>query len=65
MKSPYRKGVKEAVSHTAVMAAATLCQNYYRGASPAAAKAVINLAAEIVDEIEARERAEATESTEA
>lgn len=67
MKSPFRKGVKETLSHTAILAAATLCSHYYRGASPQAAKAVINLAAEIVDEIEARQaEAEAqTESTEA
>ena len=54
MKSPFRKGVKETLSHTAILAAATLCAHYYRGPGGQAAKAVINLAAELVDEIEAR-----------
>jgi len=62
MKNPYRKGVSVAMSQTALLAAATLCSSYYRGASPQAAKQVVNLASDIVDEIEARQAADAAEA---
>ncbi len=54
MKSPYRKGIQITVSNAAVQAAAALVSSYYRGANPQAVKALLNVASEIVDEIEAR-----------
>ena len=54
MKSPYRKGVQITISNAAIQAAATMVSSYYRGANPQAVKAMMNLAADIIDEIEAR-----------
>lgn len=54
MKSPFRKGVNVTTSNAAIMAAASMVANYYRGVSPNGAKLVVNLASDIVDEIEAR-----------
>ena len=54
MKSPYRKGVQITISNAAVQAAATLVAQAYRGGTVNGAQRVMNLASEIIDEIEAR-----------
>jgi hypothetical protein len=54
MKSPYRKGISSGISSAALSAAAVMVANYYRGAAPHGAKLIVNLAADIVDEIEVR-----------
>ncbi len=54
MKSPFRKGIQITISNAAIVAAGSMVANYYRGQGPQAAKLVVNLASEIIDEIEAR-----------
>lgn len=53
-RSPYRKGVQITISNAAMVAAGAMVANYYRGVSPNGAKLVVNLAADMIDEIEAR-----------
>ncbi len=55
MKSPYRKGIQVTVSNAALQAAATMISQVYRAGNPQAALRIVNLAAELVDEIEARQ----------
>ena len=52
--SPYRKGVPESVSNAAILAAASMIAQAYRGGTTGAGARILNLAAEIIDEIEIR-----------
>lgn len=61
MKSPYRKGVQITISNAALQAAATITANVYRGVDQNTPGRIMNLAAALVDEIEAR--SQPTDST--
>ena len=65
MKSPYRKGIQITVSNAAVQAAATMIAQTYRAGGSGAALRIMNLAADIVDEIQAREGEPLVEQKEA
>jgi len=55
LKSPYRKGINLTTSNAAIQAAAILVSNAYRSPGPEQAKRLVNIASDIIDEIEARQ----------
>ena len=54
MKSPIRKGIPVTTSNAAIMAAASMIAQVYRGVNDTSHKRIVDLASLIIDEIEAR-----------